>query len=123
VSFLSKKWTEKESSWQFHDQELAAIVQAFVEWREWLIDTREPVEVFLDHANLNYFTSNQNLSDRQAQWAAFLSLFNFVIKHIPGCLNTADPLTGRPDYVPPDKGDPHFSQGRRLLDSRSFIGP
>ena len=84
VSFLSKKWTEKESSWQCHDQELGAIVQAFIEWRAWLIDTREPVVVFSDHANLRYFATNQHLSDRQARWAAFLSSFHFVIKHVPG---------------------------------------
>jgi hypothetical protein len=33
VSFLSKKWSYKESAWQCHNQELGAIVQAFVEWR------------------------------------------------------------------------------------------
>jgi hypothetical protein len=31
ISFLSKKWSKKESSWQCHNQELGAIVQAFVE--------------------------------------------------------------------------------------------
>jgi hypothetical protein len=39
VSFLSKKWTNNEISWQVHNQELGAIVQAFVEWRAWLINT------------------------------------------------------------------------------------
>jgi hypothetical protein len=66
VSFLSKKWKEKELFWQCHDQELGAIVQAFIEWRAWLIDTHKPVVVFLDHANLRYFATNQHLSDRQA---------------------------------------------------------
>ncbi|POV98898.1 hypothetical protein PSTT_14130 [Puccinia striiformis] len=100
VSFLSKKWNENEASWQCHDQELGAIVQAFVEWRAWLIDTNEPVLVLSDHANLIYFSRNQNLSDRQARWASYLSSFHFVIKHIPGRLNPADPATRRPDYMP-----------------------
>jgi hypothetical protein len=98
---LSKKWSEKELSWQCCGQELGAIVQAFIEWRAWLMDTCEPVEVLLDHAKLKYFTQNQNLSNQQECWAAFLSLFHFVIKHIPGCLNPADRSTRRPDYVPP----------------------
>jgi hypothetical protein len=55
VSFLSKKWTEKESAWQVHNQELGVVVQAFVEWRAWLINTNQPVEVMSDHSNLNYF--------------------------------------------------------------------
>jgi hypothetical protein len=98
-------------AWQCHNQELGAIVQAFVEWRAWLIDTREPVEVLLDHVNLKYFTQNQNLLDWQARWAAYLSSFYFVIKHIPGRLNPADPPTRRPDYVPPDDTD----HSRRVL--------
>jgi hypothetical protein len=100
VLFLSKKWSEKESSWQCHDQELGPIVQAFIELRAWLIDTREPVEVFSDHANLKYFTTNQHLSDRQTRWAAFLLSFHFVIKHISGKSNPANPPTRRPDFLP-----------------------
>jgi hypothetical protein len=100
VSFLSKKWTDNESSWQVHDQELGAIVQAFIEWRAWLIDTKEPVEVMSDHSNLRYFMKSKNLSDRQARWAAYLTSFHFVIKHIPGRNNPADPGSRRPDFLP-----------------------
>jgi hypothetical protein len=39
VSFLSKKCTNNEVSWQVNNQELGAIFQAFVEWRAWLINT------------------------------------------------------------------------------------
>jgi hypothetical protein len=67
VLFLSEKWSNNEVSWQVHNQELGAIVQAFVEWRAWLIDTCEPVLVFSDHANLRYFMTSQHLSDRQAR--------------------------------------------------------
>jgi hypothetical protein len=65
VSFLSKKWSKKQASWQCHDQELGVVFQAFIEWRTWLIDTPGPVEVYSDHANLKYFASNQHLSDWQ----------------------------------------------------------
>ncbi|PLW26795.1 hypothetical protein PCASD_25767 [Puccinia coronata f. sp. avenae] len=116
VSFLLKKWTHNESSWQCHDQELGAIVQAFIEWRAWLIDTQEPVEVFSDHANLKYFTRNQHLLDRQTRWAAYLSSFYFVIKHVPGKLNPADPPTRRPDFLPP--GEIKDSQ-RVMIDTTS----
>ncbi|PLW50812.1 hypothetical protein PCANC_14321 [Puccinia coronata f. sp. avenae] len=105
-SFLSKKWSSKESAWQVHDQELGAVVQSFIEWRAWLIDTPEPVEVMSDHSNLKYFMKSNNLSDRQTRWAAFLASFNFVIKHIPGKLNPADPATRRPDFIP-DRESPN----------------
>jgi hypothetical protein len=89
--------------WQVHDQELGAVVQAFIEWRAWLIDTQQPVEVMSDHSNLKYFMKSKTLSDCQTRWAAFLSSFDFVIKHIPGNLNPANPATCRPNFVPQGK--------------------
>jgi hypothetical protein len=89
--------------WQFHDQELGAIIQAFVEWRAWLIDTNNLVTVMSDHANLRYFMTSQHLLDRQARWAAYLSSFYFVIRHILGKINPADLPTRRPDFVPEGK--------------------
>jgi len=38
----------------------------------------------MDHKNLEYFMSNQKLNKQQAQWALFLSRFNFKLVHIPG---------------------------------------
>jgi hypothetical protein len=76
-----------------------------------LMDTREPVKVFSDHANLRHFTTNQHLSDRQAQWAVLLSLFHFVIKHVSGRLNPEDPPTCRPNFLP---GEP-LDHNQRIL--------
>jgi hypothetical protein len=93
VLFLSNKWSNNEVSWQVHDQELGEIVQAFVEWRAWLIDSREPVLVLSNHVNLLYFMTSQHLSDRQARWAAYLTSFHFIIRHLSGKKNPADPPT------------------------------
>ena len=68
-----------------------------------MIDTREPVLVLSDHANLRYFMTSQHLSNRQARWAAYLTSFHFVIRHISGKKNPADPPTQRPNYVPEGK--------------------
>ena len=38
----------------------------------------------MDHKNLEYFMSNQKLNHQQAQWALYLSRFNFMLKHILG---------------------------------------
>jgi hypothetical protein len=43
---------------------------------------------------------SNHLSDQQVRWAAYLTLFNFVIKHIPRKLNPADPATRQPDFLP-----------------------
>ncbi|KAI7936485.1 hypothetical protein MJO29_015788 [Puccinia striiformis f. sp. tritici] len=103
VSFLSRKFTPQELIWQVHDQELFAVVSAFHEWRAWLIDIEEPVLVMSDHANLKYFMDNQKLSDQQACWAAFLVSFKFIIQHVSGKDNLADPATRRPDFVSGDE--------------------
>ena len=102
VLFLSNKWNDSETSWQLHNQELGALLQAFVEWLAWLINTNDLAEVMLDHSNLCYFMSSKHLSDRQARWAAYLTLFHFVIKHIPGKANPADPETRRPNSEEPN---------------------
>lgn len=101
VSFLSKKWSEKESSWKCHDQELGlgVVVQAFIEWRAWPINTADTV-VFSDHANLKYLSANQHLLEQQGRWASFLLSIHFFIKHVSGQLNLVDPPTRRTDFLP-----------------------
>jgi len=43
--------------------------------------------------------SSQNLNHRQAQWALYLSRFDFVLKHIPGSrMGKADGLSRRSDW-------------------------
>jgi hypothetical protein len=43
---------------------------------------------------------SKSLSDQQACWAAYLASFFFVIKHIPGKQNPANPASRCPDYLP-----------------------
>ena len=37
----------------------------------------------MDHKNLEYFMKVQKLNQRQAQWALYLSRFDFTLKHVP----------------------------------------
>lgn len=67
---------------------------------------------FLDHANLRYFITAQDLTARQACWASFLSKFYFDILHISGKMNPADPASRRSDY----------SEGKASLDKVTLLG-
>ena len=61
-----------------------------------------PVTVRTDHAPLQYFFSQQNLSGRQARWLETLAEFQpgLSIQYVPGPSNIpADALTRRPDYM------------------------
>jgi len=55
-------------------------------------------EIWMDHKNLEYFMSSQNLNHRQAQWTLYLSRFNFTLKHVPGSkMEKANRLSRRSD--------------------------
>ena len=36
-------------------KELLAIIEALIKWRQYLLDTMEPFEVWMNHENLEYF--------------------------------------------------------------------
>jgi len=41
----------------------------------------------------------QKLNRRQAQWALYISRFDFILKHVPGSkIGKADSLSRRPDW-------------------------
>ena len=52
----------------------------------------------MDHKNLEYFMKAQKLNHRQAQWALYLSRFDFILKHVPGTkIEKVDGLSRRLD--------------------------
>ena len=68
--------------------------------------TKIKFEIWMDHKNLEYFMSSQNLNQRQAQWALYLSRFNFVLKHVPGIkMGKVDGLSRRSDWEKRKEGD------------------
>lgn len=50
LGFDSKKLNLAERNYTVHDKELLAMVKPFEAFRHWLPGTREPVEVWSDHA-------------------------------------------------------------------------
>jgi hypothetical protein len=99
IAFFSKKLHGAELNYPVYDKELMAIVEAFKEWKVYLIGARHPITVYSDHRNLTYFTTTQELSGRQARWSQFLSEFDFRIEYRKGSQNLrADALSRRPDH-------------------------
>ena len=98
LAFYSKKFTLAEINYDIHDKEMSAIVDSFKQWEHWLIDSLHPTLIYTDHRNLEYFTMMKVLNRWQAQWADYLSLFNFKIIYHPGRENRkADALSYRAD--------------------------
>jgi hypothetical protein len=98
VAFHSRSFSSAELNYDVHDKELLAIYEAFRHWRQYLEGSGDPVDVFTDHKNLEYFSTTKLLTRRQVRWSEYLAQFNLVIRYRPGKLGTKpDALTRRWD--------------------------
>jgi len=99
VVFLSKSLNETERNYEIHDKEMLVIIRGLENWRYLLEGTCFKVEIWTDHKNLEYFMKVQKLNCRQAQWALYLSRFDFTLKHVPGTkIGKADGLNRQSDW-------------------------
>ena len=99
VAFLSKSLNEMERNYEIHDKEILAIIRGLESWRHLLEGAQSKFEIWTDYKNLEYFMKAQKLNRRQAQWALYLSRFDFTLKHIPGTrMGKADGLSRRSDW-------------------------
>ena len=94
VAFLSKSLNETERNYKIHDKKMLAIIRGLENWRHLLEGAKFKFEIWMDYMNLEYFMKAQKLNHRQAQWALYLSRFNFTLKHVSGMkIGKADGLS------------------------------
>ena len=99
VAFLSKSLNETERNYKIHDKEMLAIIWGLESWKHLLEGAQSKFEIWTDHKNLEYFMKVQKLNWRQAQWALYLSRFDFTLRHVPGTnMGKADRLSRRLDW-------------------------
>jgi len=99
VAFLSKSLNEMEMNYEIHDKEMLAIIRGLEAWRHLLEGAQFKFKIWTDHKNLEYFMKMQKLNQRQAQWALYLSRFDFTLKHMLGTrMRKADGLSRRLDW-------------------------
>ena len=99
VVFISKLLNTTKQNYKIHDKEILAVIQCLEAWRHYLKGAKMEFEVWMDYKNLQYFMTSQKLNQRQAQWALYLSCFNFTLKYIPGkSIDKADGLSQRVDW-------------------------
>jgi len=76
-----------------------AILEAFREWKHYLLGADEPVTVYTDNQNLQYFLTTKVWNPRHIRWAQWLANFNFKIIYRPGSRGgKPDALSRRPEY-------------------------
>src|SRR5580698_4993994 len=73
---------------------MMAIMDSLADWRQYLMGAKEPVEIWTDHQNLQYFKKPQKLNRRQARWVTELSEYVINLVHKPGkTMGKADALS------------------------------
>ena len=113
VAFISKSLNKAERNYEIHDKEMLAIVRYLDEWRYLLEEAQNKFEIWSNHKNLKYFMSNQKLNRRQAQWALYLSRFDFMLKHVPrSSIGKANSLSRRLDW---QKGIERDNEDRTMI--------
>ena len=94
LAFHSRTFSALELNYDTHDKELLTIFEAFHVWRHFLKGSGTPIDMVIDHKNLEYFSTTKVLTCHQACWSEYLSQFNLVICFCPGKLGTKpDSLT------------------------------
>ena len=84
VAYASHSMSPEEHNYPIADKEMLSVIRSLEEWRHYLEDANLQFEVWNDHANLQWFMKRQDLNRRQAQWAQYLSRFNFKWVHKVG---------------------------------------
>ena len=59
VAFHSRKLNDAERNYEIHDKELLAILEAFREWKHYLLEADDPVTVYTDHQNVQHFLTTK----------------------------------------------------------------
>ena len=110
VAFYSWTLTAPELNYDTNNKELLAIFEAFQTWHHYLEGSMTPVDVIMDHKNLEYFSTSKVLTRRQAWWSEFLSSFNLVIRFCPGKLSAKPDTLTRQWDIYPKEGDSGYAQ-------------
>lgn len=92
IAYESRKLKTHENNYATYDLELAAVIHVLRMWCHYLI--RRRFLLMSGNISLKYLFDQHNLNAKQARWLAFLSEYDFEIKHIKGKENkVADALS------------------------------
>jgi len=61
VTFYSRTFSALELNYDIHDKELLMIFKAFKIWQHYLEGSASPINIVMDHKNLEYFSTTKIL--------------------------------------------------------------
>jgi len=62
IAFHSRMFSTPELNYNVHDKELLAIFEALKIWQHYLEGSASPINVVMDHKNLEYFSTTKILT-------------------------------------------------------------
>ena len=81
VAYSSHAMSPEERNYPVTDKEMLSVIHSLEQWRHYLEGAKHKFEIWNDHANLQWFMKRQDLKQRQACWAQYLSRFAFKWTH------------------------------------------
>ena len=93
VAFAGRKLNDAETRYTMTDQEFLGVVFALKQWRCYLQGARHSFTIVTDPNPNVYFSTQPNLSSRQARWSELLQDYDFNWQYRPGSKNVADPVS------------------------------
>jgi hypothetical protein len=92
IAYGSRQLKPHELNYPTHDLELAAVVFALKQWRQFLYGAK--CELYTDHKSLKYFFTQKELNMRQKRWLELIKDYDLTINYTPGKANVvADALS------------------------------
>src|SRR5579864_1438145 len=118
IGYHSQAFSQAEQNYPIYDREYLGVLRGLRHCRHLLINTppEQPVLVYTDHANLQYYRDPHRLPTRVHRWNAELADYNIKIIYKPGKTNHADALSRRPDYTQGEEENPEIT----TLDDEKF---
>ena len=61
IAFISQSLNDAKRNYHTADLEMLTIIFTLTKWRHYLLDASHPVEILMDHRNLEFFHKPQDL--------------------------------------------------------------
>jgi hypothetical protein len=81
IAYMSQSFNGAKHNYDTHDKELLAIIKSLEFWRIFLEGTKDPITVFTDHRNLEYWQDSWTFNRQHARWHLLLANYNFRINY------------------------------------------
>src|SRR5260221_12563433 len=87
IGYTSRSLNQAERNYNIWDREFLGLVFRLTYWRHLLCGTKEPVQVYVDHANLLHYRHPQKYNRSVARYILTLADYNIQLHHRAGLLN------------------------------------